>query len=272
MAATARVWGNDGFHQRVKRMGDSLAGVVLAAGAGRRLAPLTYVRPKPLCPVGGVPLIDLAVARLAPVTGPPAVNLHHGAEVLDAHLPAEIHRSVEGPEALGTAGALAQLRPWLAGRDVLVTNADAWLGPVDLAGFVAGWDGVRTRLLVVDDPARGDFGTLRYCGVALIPAGEIARFEAVPSGLYEVSWRSLAAAGLLDLVVHPGPFVDCGTPADYLAANLSASGGASVIDPVSEVGPGAMLRRCVVWPGVVVPAGAQLVDTVCTGPWTVLIR
>ncbi len=48
---------------------DGLAGVVLAAGAGTRLRPLTALRPKALCPVGTVPLLDLALARLAPLTG-----------------------------------------------------------------------------------------------------------------------------------------------------------------------------------------------------------
>ena len=42
-------------------MGDSLAAVVLAAGAGTRLAPLTSVRPKALCPVGDRPLLDAAL-------------------------------------------------------------------------------------------------------------------------------------------------------------------------------------------------------------------
>src|SRR5439155_3371852 len=60
-----------------------LAGVVLAAGAGTRLRPLTTLRPKALCPVGTVPLLDLALARLAPLTGglpaDLAVNAHEHA-------------------------------------------------------------------------------------------------------------------------------------------------------------------------------------------------
>lgn len=253
-------------------MSDSLAGVVLAAGAGRRLEPLTFVRPKALCPIAGVALVDLAIERLATVTPAVAVNLHHGAEAVDAHLPGFVHRSVESGEARGTAGALGVLSPWISGRDVLVTNADAWLGTLDLSGFVAGWDRARTRLLVVEDPARGDFGDLRYCGVALIPASEAVGFTPEPSGLYEVSWRRLHEAGQLELVVHPGPFVDCGTPADYLAANLAATGGAGFVDPGALIGEGAALRRCVVWAGTVVPARSTLADAVCAGTWTVLVR
>src|SRR5690606_16890365 len=122
MTEMASVWGSEGFHQRSKRMGDSLAGVVLAAGAGSRLAPLTRLRPKALCPVGGRALVDHALDRLRPHVERLSVNLHHGADALDGHLPVDVHRSVEMPVALGTAGALGALRPWVDGRDVLLTN------------------------------------------------------------------------------------------------------------------------------------------------------
>ena len=141
-----------------------------------------------------------------------------------------LHLSIERDRALGTAGALGRLREWIDGRPVLVTNADAWL-PVDLGPFVDGWDGERIRLLVVEDRARPDFGSARYCGVALLPWADVADLEPHPSGLYEVSWRYAFELGRLDLVDHEGLFVDCGTPADYLRANLLASGGASVIGP-----------------------------------------
>lgn len=253
-------------------MVDRPAAVVLAAGEGRRLQPLTRLRPKPLCPVAGRPLIDLALERVGAVTDAVAVNLHHGGEALDAHLPTAVHRSWEAPETLGTAGAIGALAGWLDGRDVLVTNSDAWLADVDVAGFVEGWDRRRTRLLVVDDPARGDFGPLRYCGLALIPGAVAAGFAPVPSGLYEVSWRALAAADALDLVVHPGAFVDCGTPRDYLAANLAASAGAAVVDPRAVVAAGAVVVRSVVWDDAVVAPGEVLVDAVRAGRWTVLLR
>ncbi len=253
---------------------EPIAGVVLAAGAGRRLAPLTDRIPKAACPVGGRALVTWAFDRLAMATasGDRAVNLHHGAAVLDGLLDESVHRSHEVGEALGTAGALGALARWIDGRDVLVTNADAWLGPLDLAALVEGWDRRRVRLLCVRDPARGDFGPLRYAGVALQPAATVARLAAEPSGLYEVCWREEAAAGRLDLVEHAGPFIDCGTPADYLAANLAASLGHSVVDPAARIQPGARLVRSVVWAGAEVAAGEVLIDAVKT-PWsTVLIR
>lgn len=258
-------------------MEQGLAGVVLAAGAGSRLAPLTLERPKALCPVGNRPLVDHALDRLgAAGIGPEAsaVNLHHLAPLLDAHLPVAVHRSPEAPEALGTAGALGRLRPWLAGRDVLLTNADAWLPDVaaDLPRFVAGWDRERVRLLCVVDPARGDFGELRYCGVALLPGAGVARLRAEPSGLYEAWWREEVAAGRLDLVVHDGRFTDCATVRDYLDANLAASDGASVVAPGVEVPATAVLERSVVWAGAEVHATARLVDAIVTPARTVLVR
>ena len=65
MTDDCRVCGWVGFVQRVVSMTDSVAGVVLAAGHGRRLRPLTRSAPKALCPVGNVPLVDLAMERLA---------------------------------------------------------------------------------------------------------------------------------------------------------------------------------------------------------------
>src|SRR5688500_13503964 len=104
-------------------MPDSVAGVVLAAGAGTRLRPLTLFRPKALCPVNNVPLVDLAVGRVQAATPSVAVNVHHGRGQLERHLAGRVHLSVEEEEPLGTAGALGRLREWIDGRPVLVHNA-----------------------------------------------------------------------------------------------------------------------------------------------------
>ncbi len=253
-----------------------LVGVVLAAGAGTRLAPLTRLRPKALCPVGGSPLVDHALARVAPHVAEVAVNVHHGRLLMEAHLTrpgaaVRPHVSVEPGEARGTAGALGLLRPWIAGRGVLLTNADAWL-PADLADLVAGWDGERVRLLCVEDPTRGDFGPLRYCGAALLPWRLVSGLGEEPSGLYEVMWRAEHEAGRLDLVPHTGAFVDCGTAADYLAANLDASGGAAVIGEGARLGEGCEVVRSVVWGDAEVAPGERLVDAVRAGTTTVLVR
>jgi NDP-sugar pyrophosphorylase family protein len=246
-------------------MVDSVAGVVLAAGDGRRLRPLTRVRPKPLCPVDGTALVDLAIDRARSVTDSVAVNLHGFRAELEAHLGHRVHRSVEPQPGLGTAGALGLLRPWIDGRPTLVLNADAWCpGPLD--HLVAGWDGERIRLLVVGNDT---FGPRSLVAGALMPWGDVAPLVPEPSGLYERSWR--AAAERIEVVRHDGPFIDCGTPARYLAANLAASGGRPVIGEGADVQ--GVVRRSVVWPGARVHRGEVLVDAIRYGrTGTVLVR
>jgi N-acetyl-alpha-D-muramate 1-phosphate uridylyltransferase len=239
-----------------------LVAVVLAAGAGTRLQPLTHHRPKAMCPVGNRPLVDWALDRVRPHVAEVAVNVHHGRHLLEAHLCGRVHLSVEQPQVLGTAGALGNLRGWIDGRDVLVVNADVW-HRTGLDGLLGGWDRQRVRLLAVHDPPRGDFGDLRYCGAALMPWSAVRRLRPVPSGLYETSWAPLAAERGLELVRSDVPFIDCGTPADYLAANLDWSGGGSVVagDAVVE----GHVVRSVVWPGGIVHTGERLVDAIRIG-------
>ncbi len=248
-------------------MSDILAGLVLAAGAGTRLAPLTRWRPKPLCPVGGVPLVDLAIDRVRAVTDDVAVNVHHGREALLTHLGGRVHVSVEQEQALGTAGAVGALRSWLDGRAVVVVNADAWCtGGLDT--LLDGWDGASLRVLV---PGGGSLGPGALVAGAVLPGPTAAAVPAEPAGLYEAVWRQAVADDRLVTVAHDGPFVDCGTPAAYLAANLAASGGASVIDPAAVVE--GRVERCVLWEQAVVRAGEDLVDAVRVNDRvTVLVR
>jgi N-acetyl-alpha-D-muramate 1-phosphate uridylyltransferase len=244
-----------------------VVGVVLAAGHGIRLRPLTRLRPKALCPVGNVPLVDLALERVRPAVEEVAVNLHHGRRALDRHLAADVHRSVEADRPLGTAGALGHLRSWIAGRGTLVVNADAWC-PGSLEGFVTGWDGERIRLLV---PGSAELRPDSAIAGALMSWSDVASLEAEPSGLYEASWRRAAEDGRLDVVRHDGAFVDCGTPQDYLDANLQASGGQSVVEPGAIVE--GELDRCVVWSDARVHPGEALSCAIrARGGLTVLAR
>ncbi|MGN6333135.1 MAG: nucleotidyltransferase family protein [Motilibacteraceae bacterium] len=272
-------------------MSGPLAGVVLAAGLGNRLRPLTDLRPKALCPVAGRPLLDWALDRLAPHTGTGpehlAVNAHHHAAAVVAHVGERTHLSVEQPEPLGTAGALGPLREWLDGRDVLLTNADAWIVTSDtssetaLDGLVRGWDGERCRLLVVEaEPGvRKDFGGFRYVGACLLPWPLVRDLAPTPSGLYEVLWREQQRQGRLELVRHDGPALDVGRPADYLRANLAAAQEgwlhpAAVVEGTavrSVLGAAAVVEgtveRCVVWDGARVERHEHLVDAVrAAGP------
>ena len=80
-------------------MRTGIAGVVLAAGAGTRLRPLTLLVPKALCPVAGVPLVDHALARLEGRVADAAVNVHHGRALMEEHLHGRVHLSIEAGEA-----------------------------------------------------------------------------------------------------------------------------------------------------------------------------
>jgi N-acetyl-alpha-D-muramate 1-phosphate uridylyltransferase len=253
----------------------AFAGVVLAAGAGTRLRPLTTLRPKALCPVATVPLVDLALARLAPLAGTGrdavAVNAHAFAAAVREHVAGRAHVSLEAGEALGTAGALGALREWICGRPVVVANVDAYL-PGGLGRLAQGWDGDCSRLLCSAMPGAGDFPAvrpgLRYVGACLLGWSSVRSLAATPSGLYEALWRGQAGRGGLELVtlgeVGAGDVaIDCGTPADYLAANLHASGGASVVDPTAVVE--GVVERCVVWDGAYVGRGEHLVEAIRAG-------
>lgn len=258
-----------------------LCAVVLAAGVGLRLRPLTERLPKALCPVGNVPLLDLALARVETLSiAEVAVNASYLADQVVTHIGTRAHLSVEPDGPLGTAGALGQLRDWIDGRGVLVANADAYLSPDDVGGFVDGWDGRTVRLLGVpttpDDVNR--FGRHRFAGVSLLPWHRVKDLPAEPSALVGTVWRPAEAAGELEVVPYDGMYLDTGTPADYLAANVDAAGEGNLVAPGatvtgrcerSVVGAGAVvagdLTRSVVWPGGRVEAGEHLVDAVRAG-------
>jgi CTP:molybdopterin cytidylyltransferase MocA len=252
-------------------MPDSVAALVLGAGAGTRLRPLTTLLPKVLCPVGGVPLLDLALERVGALTPSVAVNGRYHLDKVSAHVDGRAYVSDERryPDELGTAGAVGALREWLDGRGVLVVNGDTWT-TVDLAPLLAGWDGERVRVLVHGAPVDSLRPRASVVG-SLVPAADVAALPATPLGLSNGLWWPAQSAGRLDVLAGEGEHVACDTPADYLAANLAASSGESV------VGAGAIvdgeITRCVLWPGAVVRRGESLVDAIrCDARTTVLVR
>ncbi|MDP9418291.1 MAG: nucleotidyl transferase, partial [Actinomycetota bacterium] len=97
-------------------------------------------------------------------------------------------------------------------------------------------------------------------GACLLPWRLVARLGPVPSGLYEVMWREEWARGDLELVATGGAAIDCGTPRDYLRANLHASGGVSVVGAGGVVE--GEIERSVVWPGCRVERGERLVEQI----------
>ncbi|GGL20367.1 sugar phosphate nucleotidyltransferase [Mangrovihabitans endophyticus] len=272
--------------------GDGVCAVVLAAGEGRRLRPLTETVPKALCPVGNRALLDHALRRVAGLglTGPArvAVNAAYLADQVVAHVGDRAHLSVEPDGPLGTSGGVGNLKGWIDGRGVLVGNADAYLADParepgkDIAALLDGWTGDTVRMLTLPvlTPPTGSggasgFSGRRFAGFSLLPWRYVRGLSSEFADLVRTVWRPAEAAGDLELVGFDGTYLDTGTPADYLRANLHAASGGNLIDPTatvsgtctaSVVGADATvagtIERCVVWPGAQVTAGETLTDAV----------
>ncbi|MDX2474620.1 MAG: phosphotransferase [Candidatus Krumholzibacteria bacterium] len=154
-------------------------GLILAAGYGTRLAPLTDHLPKPLLPVAGKPLLDGIIKRLLTAgVAPIAINSHHLGDIVQTHVAAheqadQLHSFPEA-DILGTGGALANARDFLGAsgtsRAFVVYNGDV-LCDVDLAALIADHhgSGALATLLLADWPAintvtLGSDGAVRHIG------------------------------------------------------------------------------------------------------------
>ena len=205
------------------------------------------MRPKALCPVNNVALLDLAIASVQPHARDIAVNVHYLGDLVRAHLRgSDVVISDETSQLLGSAGAVGHLHEWIDGRAVLVRNSDAYLTD-DLHSLVSGWDGSRPRILGVDLGRPSDFGSIQYVGACLLPGALAAQLPDRFASLYDLVWAPAWTSGDLEIVRSAGEFWDCGTPRDYLRANLAASGGANVIGAGATVA--GSLDRVVVWDG-----------------------
>ncbi len=163
--------------------GSRLRALVLAAGLGTRLRPLTDVAPKPLLPVTGLPILGHTLQQLAAVgCEAAAVNLHHRGDQIrqrfgDSFAGMPLVYSEE-PELLGTLGALHPLREFLAGADmVLLINGDS-LCRWPLKRLIRRYqstpaDTARATLLLTAQAPPADFGG----GVGIDRAGRILSFR-----------------------------------------------------------------------------------------------
>lgn len=160
--------------------------VVLAGGRGTRLHPYTTVLPKPLMPVGDMPVLEILLRRLA-AAGFERVNLAvgHLAALIEAYFGDGRRLGLElvywrEDEPLGTAGPLAQMK--LASERVLVMNGDLLttleFGPLvegHIASNAAATLAVRSREVPVD------------FGVVHVEGDRVAGFEEKPVITYDVS-------------------------------------------------------------------------------------
>ena len=232
--------------------------MVLAAGLGTRMRPLTNDRPKALVKVAGKALIDHALDRLVEVGVETAVvNVHAFADLLEAHLATRktprIIISDEREQALETGGGLKKAIPLLGQDPVWVANIDtAWIdhGVSALAAVADAFDPDRMDVCLLLAPTatslgfhdNGDVfqdsdGALRFKA-----PGEMAPFLYVgfhitkpeivaegPSGPFSLSpiWRSLSAEHRVFGIAPPGQWMHVGSPsglhdAEQLFASVAA--------------------------------------------------
>lgn len=168
--------------------------MILAAGKGERLRPLTLHTPKPLVPVGGVPLIEYHIRALA-AAGFRELVINHawlGAQIEaylgdGARFGVSIAYSAEG-EPLETGGGIHRALPLLGDAPFLLVNGDIWTD-YDFAGLRRVSQGL-AHLVLVDNPAHhpeGDFRLqdgraaprgaqdgLTYSGIAVLDPGLFA--------------------------------------------------------------------------------------------------
>ncbi|HET8725843.1 MAG TPA: NDP-sugar synthase [Anaeromyxobacteraceae bacterium] len=281
---------------------DAVVGMVLAAGLGTRLRPLTDLLPKPAVPVAGLPLVRYALARLRAAGARRAVvNVHHLPEAME-RAAAEAARALgmelavsREPVIAGTGGALREARRWLEGAEAIaVWNGDV-LFDVDLGAAVAAHrqggalatmllapmppgasyatvdvdGGLRVRRIAGHGPGGESLRPLHFTGVHVLSPALLDQVPVAPFACdvnRHVYPPLLAAGGVHGLIVK-GYWNDLGTPGRYLQANLDVlSGAAGLTAPGAEPLAGLGVPA----PGVRVAAGARVQGAVLVGPALVL--
>lgn len=210
--------------------------MILAAGRGERMRPLTEKLPKPLLEVGGHRLIEYHLASLVDLgVREVVINLSwHGGRIREAlgdgaSRGVSIRYSEEGPEPLGTGGGIAAALPLLGAEPFLVLNGDVWTD-FSLRSLMAPADSL-AHLVLVDNPGHhpgGDFALaaggrvtaggekLTFSGLSVLNP---ALFTGVVPGFLALKplLDAALAAGRLTGQRHGGTWRDVGTP-ERLAA------------------------------------------------------
>ena len=271
------------------------AAMVLAAGRGERMRPLSLVLPKPALPVHDEPVIASAL-RLAAASGTRriVVNTWHLADAMERtldemRLDTEIAVSRED-ELMDTAGgiALARDRNLLGDRGpVLIINGDGLLNlaldplfermaqsndTVSLA-LLPHLDPQRWSRVVLDPagtvscikkpgvPEPGEAPFL-YPGVMLVSRRALDTLETRPSAVAACLWGPALAEERLGGVVVSGHWREVGTPLDYFAAVLARLNGRGVVHASAHVHPSALIGAAFVGRGARIGAGAVVEEAV----------
>ena len=216
--------------------------MVLAAGLGERMRPLTDTRPKPLIEVRGRALIDAILDRLAAAgVGEAVINLHYLGAMIEAHLKdrtAPRIRYIRETERLETGGGVRNALPLLGEECFFVVNGDvSWLDGYTpaLHRLARAWDDARMDVLLllhstayaVGYDGRGDFvlradGRLRrrrerevapfvFAGVQILHP---RLFKGAPEGAFSLNrlYDEAEEAGRLWGLRHDGQWFHVGTP------------------------------------------------------------
>lgn len=279
-----------------------LRALVLAAGRGERLRPLTAELPKPLLPVAGRPLVAWTLERLrAAGCEAVAINLHHLGDRIRSTF-GETFRGMplvysEESALLGTAGALPPLKAFLSPAErVLVVNGDSlcrWPFEALLAAharrrpaatlLVHRKADVRTfgGGVALENDTIVAFRTgslahhaarrhLVFAGAQVLEPELLERLSDGPGDLVTALYEPLLASGAaIAAVATERLWHDLGTPRRYLDGVLDwtfrGSSRAARIVKGAEVDPGARLRRTVVEAGARVEAGVRLSQCIVMG-------
>ena len=219
--------------------------MVMAAGLGKRMRPLTATRPKPLVEVAGKPLIDHVFDRLrAAGVQRAVVNVHYLADALEAHLQRrqfgiDIVISDERAQLMETGGGLVQARALIGDEPFLTVNSDnLWIdGPMDaIRQLAAAWDDAAMDALLLMVPhawahchgGLGDFhlnpagritgrrkpgrpAPFVWTGVQMLSPRLIADWPTGPFST-NIFWDRAIAARRAFGIVHNGLWFDVGTP------------------------------------------------------------
>lgn len=223
--------------------------MVMAAGLGKRMRPLTASRPKPLIEVNGKPLIDHVLDRLkAAGVARVVVNVHYLADALEAHLQSrkeglEIRISDERKLLMETGGGLVQAAPMIDADPFFAINSDNyWIdGPTDTLRLLASqWDDqAMDALLLLVPHARaynhrglGDFHMDRFGRLSRRGRSKVAPYvftgiqlvskrllRDAPDGAFSTNilWNRAIQEGRCFGAVHQGLWFDVGTPASIRA-------------------------------------------------------